>query len=153
MTLSLMYVNIYKKTPCFIFPHAIIQFLFTSKLFFVFIIAFVNQYDFPLYISMILLYVSLYNFQPWFNWYNQSMTPNYWNKNYSLTFDNTWALGPYCETLYFHTFWISDWNFKHFRYTCILWFGMPLINFSIETRFTCANIFFNPNKINIKPTL
>ena len=66
---------------------------------------------------------------------------------------NTRSLGPYCETLFFHTFWISNWNFKHFKCICILCFIMSLKYFPIETRFTCAKSFFNPIKIKANPTL
>ena len=54
---------------------------------------------------------------------------------------------------FLHTFFISDWNFKHFKLICILCFVMPLIYFPIEIRFTWAKMLFNPIKIKIKPTL
>ena len=53
----------------------------------------------------------------------------------------------------FHTFWISDWNFKYFKFICILCIVMALKKFLIIIRCTFAKIYFNPIKVNIKPRL
>ena len=68
-----------------------------------------------------------------------------------LTIFKHWGLNVKLHFL--HIFCISDLNFKHYRFICIFCFVMPMIDFPIETRFTCDNIFLNPIKINITPTM
>ena len=71
-------------------------------------------------------------------------------------FNDFWqylSIGHYYETLFCHTFLISNWNLKYFKFIFILCFFMPLKDFPIEFRFTCSKIYLNPIKINIKPTL
>ena len=57
--------------------------------------------------------------------------------------------GIIVKCIYFHTFWISDWNFKYFKCICIFCIVIPLKYFPIEVRFTCAKIYLNPIKIKI----
>ena len=103
---------------------------------------------------MVLLYYLIYYWRPWFDWYFQRMTPNYWNNNYSMYFFTIfkhWGINVKLHLL--HIFGIVDWNLKDFKCICILYFIMPLMDFSIEIRFTCTKSLFNVIKINIKPML
>ena len=63
------------------------------------------------------------------------------------------ALGYYCKTWFFHTFLISNSDFKPFKCICILCCVMPLKDFPIEVMFMCAKIYFNPIKFKMKPTV
>ena len=125
-----------KRSHRFMFPHDIIHFLFT-------------------FFSVFCSFCKINTITPfslqWF--FYMRLALNYWNDKYSMTLENTWALGPDCETLFFLAFLISNWNLKCFKCIFILCFIMHLKDFPIEIRFTCAKIYFNPIKINIKPTL
>ena len=81
------------------------------------------------------------------------MTPNYWKTatQWLLTMLEHWGIIVKLKT--FHTFWISYWNLEYFTCICILCIFMDMKKFRIEISLTCAKIYFNPIKINIKPTL
>ena len=69
------------------------------------------------------------------------LTPNYCKNNYLITFDDIWALGPYCETSFpphiLH-FRLEPQTFSMYLY---LVFCHNFDRFSIEIRFTCAHCF------------
>ena len=68
-----------------------------------------------------------------------------------LTIFKHWGINV--KPHFLHIFFISDWNYKHFKCICILCFIIPLIGCLMEIRFMCAKPFFNPIKIKIKTTL
>ena len=140
-------VQYMKKTLCFVFLHALIQFLFKFKCFFVFqniifkinmITHLTHQWLFYTHSYGIGGPVLIYKIK----WWHQ--TTETATIQWILTIFKHWGLTVKLHFL--RTFWIYDWNSKHLKFIFIFCFVMPLIDFPIKIRFMWAKTFFQSNQ-------